>query len=418
MSAKEQLAAEIRSGAREVAGTLRATSARAALVARWERGSNGSVQRALESATRGEIPVGATSDTIGILKLRAHNALLDAMWKICEAGTVGDEERAGLRNAVREASARWWAATEAALTQGETTRRLLEGVAQVKRQIAAMDGGAERWWWTIEGAHVERARALDARAWRALEAAPAWVGARVLARDPGRAGEGDWGDWALEEVMRAHGHRTGPVPGAQAVRDALAHWQWSGVEPPLAIVRALALEGECLEGAAEWGAACEMNEAWTRRAGWTGTARRVRARGAKIGADIEAGIARLAQAKTTHCGCADTDTLARARTAWGQAPETAALGHEPAQLEVEWGRRTMVWRAAYTDIARVLAGLDGDCTAHEVGREMRENEALLIPAECRAPNALVVSGKASATDVAAQARRGEAVRAIAKEMME
>ena len=416
MNTTEALAQRMRADAGEVASALRSASARAALVARWERACERVAAGALAEGRRGEIPVAAHSDTVGFVKVRTHTALIGAMMRACEAGGVGDARAAGVRRKILDASAHWWAAADTAVTQNTETQAFLRRLAVVKRQIERMDDGAGRGWWTVRGEGVEQASTLDSAAWRALEEAPQWLGARILGREPGRATRAQWPEWAREEIEDARGRRRGPPLRTQAVRAVLERWPWSAVAPPLAIVGALALEGETLEGEAEWGAACEMEEEWTRWAGWTGTARRVRARAAQVQEAVERGIERIARAKTQHCWCAGAPALESARALWARDATLREPRHGPVRLEAQEKQRTMVWRAAYTDVIRVLAGLDGDCTAYEVEREMRDNEALLIPTTCRVPDEVIVSGKARATDVAGQARRGEALAAIAQAM--
>lgn len=178
-------------------------------------------------------------DRVGWIESKATEAALEYLW--AEAQIMGlDVNDATHTGRVWETSARGhardWVARQATRTQWGCAVDWTLDTDRLVDTDRAID--TEQAWGDVRYRSLGRiAEIAQAGIDEALQRAPRWLRRETLAYVPPkhlRQGEAEWRRWLLEEYGRGVGRRTG-VTKKQA-EEALEHWRWEAVRPPLLIV--------------------------------------------------------------------------------------------------------------------------------------------------------------------------------------
>ena len=392
-------------------------SARAAAMARWATACATAPDRVLRSMRQTYIGVGDEVEIDKRLAEAAQTALNLMMresvaWECMETEDPNTSRK--IQNKALYACIECFDATQALVSENALTIELRKAVGSIKKRMSKMEDGQNRWWWKIKATKAIEVSQMSDEAWTRLGQSQQWIGARVLRDNPHQAAVSREEDWVINVLVKNGDVRTQSKLQRQKVRDVIDQWRWTTSEPPLLVVKALALEGETIEGEDEWGAACEMEERGTMNETYPETAQRIKDRSQTIRNDVERGVRNIALERFETID--NAKRLQKGEHAWRNHPVTQALGNEPLRLQVAWPKRELVWRAQYTNISRLVAGNHDRCCPDALAHEISENEAITIPARARAPDGIVSMEKVTTDAHEAHARTAQAVRDVAKAM--
>ena len=282
-------------------------SVRARLDSQWARGT-GERRRSFErrwraTATWMWTKEGAARETRDALlaELEEHAgewfARDDEAWRrtVFLAGAAGPPvaQAGGTGRAVREAWVR-------GLGGEAVLERTLARFAEHKGQAPS----------AVSAGRIETLAAMDEGAWRALERGPAWargaavrgLAPRTIAKGP-RAWMGALARAALRQLVGRE--RCASAPGDQQVAQALAHWRWTQVRPPLGVV-ALCARHKPMRTESAWGGAVRLEASpatvreWIAHCGRAGASAEIRGAVEREGRHIEGEVRALAARWHAH----------------------------------------------------------------------------------------------------------------------